>query len=186
MGLIQLTQIQPDTHSCTGIESEIIGKIAIPTKLLENALIMENKELAPPKGFYHQNQIDYEISTSDILFNSPIGKGGPISVAESFETILKKLENKHHILLHELAYFEAGKYKLKTFSLDLNHVTHTEEKLSASYFSIDEIVDEDKPKLDPSTLGEYYTCIRTDLLDKDGNPAIFYAVESVAYIHSKM
>lgn len=103
------------------------------------------------------------------------------NLAESFSG-----KSTNHILLHEQMYFENGMYSLKTFSLDTNRITHIEEVLSARYISIDEIVEKDRAKLDRSSLGEHFSRIRTDLLDKEGNPQVFYAMESVEYIHSKM
>lgn len=89
MEFIQLTQIQADAHSLTAIESEVVGIIAISKDLLRNAgIIMQNRELAPPKNLYQNTGYCY---TTKIFFPCS-GKDTTILVAEKLENILAALE----------------------------------------------------------------------------------------------
>ncbi len=93
MIFIQLTEI---TKALNGtVESEIARKVTIPVNLI--AEITESKELAPPKGFYTENQIDYNIPTSTILINC-YSLTKTICVAEKYQDIIKKLQ-KHNTVV---------------------------------------------------------------------------------------
>lgn len=195
MKFITVTQIQEDPYAaldCKQKESIISGKLSIPQKILEGSIILENKKLAPPRGFYKPGQIDYEYSTSTILLDCPPmnGKLSPLSVAENFELIQKQIEDNSEkksmsILLHDTIYFKDSKFKVKTFILNPEYIIHVEE-VTSSNFSIKDIVDEDRAKLKMDSLGEYSCNITTKLLDSKGMPKILHAIESPEYIYSKM
>ncbi len=99
MNFIKLTGIEANhcsyiTSETPKTTSEIIGFVYIPLNVLKNnAIIMENLDLAAPEGFYEPNKIDFVTSTSKLFVNFPGIKYGTIFVAENLKDILHQIES---------------------------------------------------------------------------------------------
>lgn len=190
MALIELHRVFICFNPISQIPLSIRGKVLINPDHISLIQAYETKRSFPEDlSGINPDNIGDTMTEIALTTTDPLGKGSErIVVIESYDYVkeaINSIASQRLITLHDISHTRGPELRVDTFSLHPDHIIAITEDTTAE-FPKHLIIEEDKAKLEASSLGKGFRFITTDLLGENGRTKVFRAVESREYIHSKM